>query len=137
MRQTPAPPSNVQYTAGGTIGYKLRSQTLLGSFNRSIGDSYGLGSASTNVATAGWNWSVPGSSWSVSATYNYQQLNGSTLNGNESWRAVGSIARALSRHIFASLQYTYFKVPPTFSLGNGTIDEQSGISMSLAWAPSR
>jgi len=137
LRQPVATPKSVQYTASGSLGYKLRSHTLLGSFNRFIGDSYGAGAGSTNTATAGWTWKAPASSWSVSATYNYQQLNGSALVGNESWRAVGGIARALGPHVFASVQYTYFKLPPTFSLGNGIIDAQSGVTMSLSWTPSQ
>jgi hypothetical protein len=136
-RQIAATPSNVQYTTGGSLGYKIRSHTLLGSFNRMIGDSYGLGSGSTNVATAGWTWRAPGSSWSVSATYNYQQLNGSALLTSESWRATGGIARALSPHVFVTVQYAYFKLPPTFLPANGTLDAQSGVTMSLSWSPSQ
>jgi hypothetical protein len=137
LRQTAAPPRNVQYTAGGSMGYKLRSHTLLGSFNRMIGDSYGLGAGSTNAATAGWTWRAPGSSWSVSASYNYQQLNGSALLTNESWRATGGIARALSSHLFITVQYAYFKLPPTFLQANGSLDTQSGVTMSLSWSPSQ
>ena len=107
-----ATPRNVQYTSGGSVGYKLRSHTLLGSFDRSVGDSYGLGSASTNTATAGWAWKAPGGSWSLSANYGYQQLNNSALRGGESWRATGGIARALSSHMFISVQYVYFTFPP-------------------------
>jgi len=136
QRQLVARPKSLQYTASGSLGYKVRSQTLLGAFSRSIGDAYGLGAGSTNSATAGWTWQVPGSSWSVSATYNYQQLNGSTTFADASWRAVGGISRALSAHISVSANYTYFNLPPAFSLVKGMEGAQSGVIMSLFWSPS-
>jgi hypothetical protein len=137
QRQTAATPKNVQYTAGGSVGYKLRSHTLLGSFNRLVGDSYGLGSASTNTATAGWTWKTPGGSWSFSANYGYQQLNDSALRGGESWRAMGGIARALNTHMFVSVQYVYFTFPPNLVLVAGNLGTQSGATMSLSWSPSQ
>ena len=139
LRQTTAATSgiNPQYTAGGSIGYKLRSHTLLASFDRSIGDSYGLGSASTSGATAGWVWKAPGSSWSLSANYGYQQLNASAVRSNESWRATGGIARALDAHMFISLQYAYFTFPPSVLLLNEVLGTQSGVTMSLSWSPSQ
>jgi hypothetical protein len=137
VRQTAATPQNAQYLAGGSIGYKLRSHTLLGSFNRSIGDSYGLGSGSTNAATAGWAWKSPGSSWSLSATYGYQQLNGSAQSAYESWRATGGIARALNAHLFISVQYAYFTLPPNLALVAGMLGAESGVTMGLSWTRSQ
>jgi hypothetical protein len=137
LRQASAKPNTVQYTVGTSVGYKLRSHTLLGSFNRLTGDTYGLGSDSTNAAAAGWTWKAPGSSWSVSADYSYQQLNGSVLRGNESWHATGGIARSLSPTVYVSVQYVYFKLPPTMFLGSGTLDGQSGVTMSVSWSPSQ
>ena len=81
-------------------------------------------------------WQVPGSSWSVSATYNYQQLNGSAAFADASWRAVGGISRQLIAHISVSANYTYFNLPPTFSRVNGMEGAQSGVMMSLFWSPS-
>jgi hypothetical protein len=137
LRQTVATKSNVQYTAGGSLGYKLRAHTLLGSFNRSLGDSYGLGAASTNAATAGWAWKAPGSSWSLSANFGYQQLSGSAVRGYESWRATGGIARALNAHVFMSVQYAYFTLPSNLVLVGEMLGAQSGVTMNLSWSPSQ
>ena len=67
LRLTVAAPRNVQYTAGGSIAYKVSAHTLIASFDRELADSYGLGSASTDAAMGGWAWKVRGSSWSLSA----------------------------------------------------------------------
>jgi hypothetical protein len=135
-RQAVATSANVQYTAGGGIGYKVRTHTLLASFDRSLADAYGLGSTSTDSATAGWTWKVPGSSWSLSANYGYQRLNGGVLRGNESWRATGGIARALNQHTFVSLQYAYFTAPANLAALAGVTGAENAVTVSLSWSPS-
>lgn len=137
LRQTIPVKNNIQYTGGGSLGYKLRSHTLLASLNRSLGDSYGLGSASTDAATVGWAWKAPGSSWSLSANFGYQQLRGSAVRGYESWRATGGIARALNAHMFVSLQYAYFTLPSNLVLSSEMLGAQSGVTMNLSWSPSQ
>ena len=130
-RETVAVPRNVQYTAGGSLGYKVRSHTLLASFTRSLGDSYGTGSSSTDAAMAGWSWKAPGSLWSLSANYGYQRLNGGVEQGNDSWRATGGIARALSQHVFVSLQYAYFKVPASLAALTALTGAENAVMVGL------
>ena len=136
-RETVAVPRNVQYTAGGSLGYKVRSHTLLASFTRSLGDSYGTGSSSTDAAMAGWSWKAPGSLWSLSANYGYQRLNGGVARGDESWRATGGIARALSQHVFMSVQYAYFTFPANLAALTGTLGAESAVMVGLSWSPSQ
>jgi hypothetical protein len=136
-RQTVATPSNPPYTAGGSIGYKVRSHTLIASFDRSLADTYGLGSTSTDSAMAGWSWKAPGSLWSLSANYGYQRLNGGVEQGNDSWRATGGIARALSQHVFVSLQYAYFKVPASLAALTALTGAENAVMVGLSWSPSQ
>ena len=136
-RQTVATPSNLPYTAGGSIGYKVRSHTLIASFDRSLADSYGLGSTSTDSAMAGWAWKAPGSLWSLSANYGYQRLNGGIERGNESWRATGGIARALSQHLFISLQYAYFTSPANLAALAALTGAENAVMVGLSWSPSQ
>ena len=136
-RQTVATPSNLPYTAGGSIGYKVRSHTLIASFDRSLADSYGLGSTSTDAAMAGWAWKAPGSLWSLSANYGYQRLNGGIERGNESWRATGGIARALSQHLFISLQYAYFTSPANLAALAALTGAENAVMVGLSWSPSQ
>jgi hypothetical protein len=136
LHQTVATPRNVQYTAGGSIGYKVRSHTLLASFDRFLADSYGLGSTSTDSAMAGWAWKVPGSLWSLSSNFGYQKLNGGLLRGNESWRVTGGIARALNQHTFMSVQYAYLTSPANWGASAGLTGAENALTVSLSWSPS-
>jgi hypothetical protein len=136
LHQTVATPSNIPYTAGGSIGYKMHSHTLITSFDRSLADSYGLGSTSTDSAMAGWAWKAPGSLWSLSANFGYQRLNGVLVLRNESWRATGGIARSVNSHVFMSLQYAYLEAP-SIQGTVGPLGAQSAVIMSLTWSPSQ
>jgi hypothetical protein len=136
-RETFAQPQKPQYTAGGGMGYKLRSHTLLASYTRSIGDAYGLGAGTTSSATAGWAYKLPGSRWSLSASYGYQRTDGSAQYNTESWRASGGIARALTNHVFFSVQYAYFTFPAVQGSLTGLLGAESAVSMGLTWSPSQ
>jgi hypothetical protein len=136
-RSTFAAPQRPQYSAAGSLGYKMRSHALLASYNRSIGDAYGLGAGTTSAATAGWVWKAPGSKWSLSANYGYQRTDGSSLQNTESWRGSGGIARALSSHTFLSVQYGYLTFPPIQGALAGLQSAQSGVSVGLSWSPSQ
>jgi len=136
-RRAFAAPATPQYTAGGAIGYKLRSHTMLASYDRSIGDAYGLGAGTTSAATAGWAWKSPGSKWSLHADYGYQRTDGSHLLNTESWRATGGLARSLTNHMFLSVQYSYFTYPPIQGSVAGLLGAESGVSMGLTWSPSQ
>jgi hypothetical protein len=137
LRQTVATPSGIQYTAGGSLGYKIHAHTLIASVDRSLADSYGLGSVSTDSAMAGWSWKAPGSAWSLSANFGYQRLNGGILLGNDSWRATGGIARALNRHFFMSAQYAYFTSPANLAALAGLTGAESAATVGLSWSPSQ
>jgi len=137
VRQTFATPRNLQYTVGGGIGYKLRSHSLIASADRSLADSYGLGSSSTDSVMVGWVFKAPGSSWSLSANYGYQRLNDSILRGYESWRATGGIARALNQHMFISMQYAYFTSPAGLVGLSGITGAENAATVSLSWSPSQ
>jgi hypothetical protein len=137
IRQAVATPANLQYAAGGSIGYKVRTHTLLASFDRSIADTYGLGSNSTDSAMAGWAWRAPGSLWSLSANYGYQRLNGGVLRGDESWRATAGIARVLNQHTFVSVQYSYFTSPVSLARLIAVQGPESAVMVSLSWSPSQ
>lgn len=128
---------NVQYTAGAGIGYKVRTHTFIGSFDRSLADAYGLGASSTRAASAGWVWKAPGSMWSLSANFGHQQLSGSPIQNTATWRATGGIARALTAHVFMSVQYAYFTLPPRLELATAAMASESGVNVGVTWSPSQ
>jgi hypothetical protein len=66
-QQTYLAPSTVQYLFGGSLGFKTYAHTFLVSYNRTLGDAYGLGSGATSSAMGAWHWKVPGQAWVLSA----------------------------------------------------------------------
>ncbi len=135
-RQTYATPAPVQYTYGGTAGFKTSAHTFLASCDRSLGDAYGLGSDSTGTATGAWNWRRPGSQWSISGSGGYQDLHNQTFQNTRSWRAGTGVARALRQHVSFSVQYIYFEMPANFQTV-GVKTSEHGATISLTWSPSQ
>lgn len=126
---------STQAVGGGSLGFKTRAHTFLASYDRSVGDIYGLGSSTTSGATGAWNWHAPGSGWAASASFGYQVLNGSSFQNTESWHGGASMGRSLGPHMFASVQYVYTKFPSNIQLAGGNFEE-SGVLVALTWSPS-
>jgi hypothetical protein len=128
-------PHNVQYLGSGSLGYKTGSHNFIGTYSRTAGDGYGLGSASTSSATAAWNWRRPASTWSVFMNLGYQKLQNATFHTPESWQAGGGLGKALSSHISMSLQYGYLTFPAAINVPGNDLTE-SGVVLSINWSPS-
>jgi len=133
-RQQFAQPEAKQYLFGGTLGFKTSSHTFVGSYDRTLGDPYGLGSGTTGTASGAWNWVRPGSGWAASAAASYQQLNNPTFVNTGSWRLQGSVSRSLTRSIQLSWQYIYFQIPLGLTVG-GQDQTEHGVLVSLSWKP--
>jgi hypothetical protein len=128
-------PTGPQYVAGGSVGYKLRTQTLLATAGRSISDTYGLGSSATLSASGAWNWSRPGSSWTVSANFGEQRLVGPGFLPIDSWRVTAGLSRRVGTHAFVSTEYAYLSAVHLV----GIVTPQHGQHMlraTLSWVPS-
>lgn len=134
-RQTYTAPGGVQYLYGASIGFKTQTQTFLVSYNKSLGDAYGLGSGSTSAATGAWSWRRPGSTWSVSAGGGYQELNNHTFSNTRGWVANAGVAKKLSPHFFLSAQYMYFRLPQNIN-AVALESSENGVSVGMTWSPS-
>jgi hypothetical protein len=128
-------PKSLQYTAAASLGYKTTSNTFLVSYNRSIGDTYGLGAATTSAANGAWNWRRPGSTWSVFSSFGYQELGGSTFSNTRSWRGSGGLAKGLGPHVFVNVQYSYSQLPSNLAVSGANLN-QNGVVVSASWSPS-
>lgn len=134
-QQVYAAPSAVQHFYGGSLGFKTIAHTFVVSYNRTLGDSYGLGSGTTSAAMGAWNWRPPGSRWSMSASWGYQELNNPTFPNTRSWLVGGGVARALAPHLFMSAQFMYFQLPANVKTAVGELSE-NGVNVGLTWSPS-
>lgn len=129
-------PSAIQYLYGGSLGFKTYTQTFLVSYNRSLGDTYGLGSSTTSVASAAWTWRRPGATWSLTANGGYQELNNATFLNTRGWHAGAGITKRIGVHTTVGVQYIYVELPVNISL-NGNESSQNGVSVSANWAPAQ
>jgi hypothetical protein len=116
----------------GSLGYKTFSHTLLGSYDRTVSDAYGLGATTSSSASGSWLWQRPGSDWSLSASGGWQRLEG-TLEGTATgWRTTAGIGRSLG-HVVLLMEYAYLKYSgiqrqtPFLS--------QSAVRVSMRWRP--
>jgi hypothetical protein len=135
-RQLYGKPKTMQHLYGGSLGFKTTSHTFLAAYDRSLGDVYGFGSGATGTGTGAWNWRRLGSGWSMSASASYQQLDNSTFSNTTSWRTSAALSRSFGRQVSMNCQYVYFQLPMDISTP-GMEREQSGVIVSLSWAPRR
>ncbi|HZR63557.1 MAG TPA: hypothetical protein VFA85_00320 [Terriglobales bacterium] len=134
VQQTFSIPSKPLPAGGGSLGFKTLSSTVLGSFDRSVSDSYGLGAASTSSATVAWRWARPNRAWSFESSVSWQQLQGNTLANTSGWQLAIGAGRKLGPHLALLTQYTYLNYSGGLTTGVYSLS-QSAARVSLVWSP--
>jgi hypothetical protein len=119
---------------GGSLGYKTRSHSFLVSYDRSVGQSYGVGAADMTTTNAAWHWSLPGRNWGLSSNYMRQQFTGGGFGDVTGWRAAAGVTRRMGQHAMLETAYTYASYYSNSPLSpyNST---QSAVRVSVMWAP--
>lgn len=114
-----------------SLGFRTLSNTILGSYSRTVSDSYGLGATATTAATGSWRWGRPGRAWWIESTGGWQRLGGSALFSSSGWRFEGGYGRALRNRVALLTQYVFLHysqqlatVPPL---------SQSAVRVSMVW----
>jgi hypothetical protein len=135
IRQTAFALSTKPHPAGGgSLGFKTFSHTLLGSYDRTVSDSYGLGASTTSSATAAWQLRRPGSTWSLDSSVGWQQLGGNALTSTSGWHASAGFGRAIGTHVSLLTQYTYLYYSGQLQKSAYSLS-QSAVRISLVWNP--
>ena len=116
---------------GGTVGLRNFSHSILGTYERTAGDSYGIGATSTSSATVSWRWSRPGRPWWVESGVTWEQLQGSALSEMSGWRTTSGFGRAVGSHATLLTEYVYLRYSGR-QIGNGSFSE-SAVRVSMAW----
>jgi len=120
--------------AGGSLGYKTFSQSFLGSFDRTVSDSYGLGAATTSSAGVSWRGSRPGRAWWLESSAGWTQLQGNGVGNTSGWRATAGFGRTMGAHLVLFTQYAY--VSYSGKLQNTRYgQDQSAARVSVVWSP--
>jgi opacity protein-like surface antigen len=128
-----AVPTKPHPAFGGSLGFKTFSNTFLGSYDRMVSDSYGLGAATSSSSGGSWRWQRPDRAWSVYSGFTWEQLQGNGQD-NSGWRATAGLGRAFGSHITMAVEYAYLQYSGRYQ--NQAIDEsQSAVRVSVVWIP--
>jgi hypothetical protein len=120
---------------GGSLTYKTLSHTFLGSFDRGVSDSYGLGAATSSTANAAWHWRRAGNSWGLDSSFSWQQLQGSNALANTSgWSTTAGLTRAIGPHVVLLTQYVHLTYTGGL-LAAAYHYSQDAIRVSISWTP--
>ena len=121
---------------GSSLGYKTFAHTFLGSFDRTVSDSYGLGASTTSTAGGSWRWGRPGSGWWLDSGFNWQRLqgNGSALSNTSGWHASAGLNRAIGIHIVLLTQYVHLNSTGGLRAAAYHLS-QDAVRVSLAYTP--
>jgi hypothetical protein len=127
-------PRTKNVIGGGSLGFRTYQHTLLGSYERTSMDNYGLAIGTNTSLTAAWNWHRPGSRWNVFTSYGQQQVRNTGYTSLSGWQASGGIAQALNSHMQMTTQYVYLRNSGEY-LGNVTNLALHSVRVSLNWTP--
>lgn len=122
-----------QPVMNASLGVHIHSHTIIGSYGRSVSDSYGLGANNTNSASGTWKWHKPGRGWWMDSTLSWQQLSGSAFANISGWRVENRYGRALGSHTALIAQYVYLRYSQ--QLASIPALTQNAVRVSLVWNP--
>ena len=134
QQQTTLPLTTKPHPAfGGSLGFKTFSNTFLGSYDRSVSDSYGLGASNSSSSGGSWHWQRPDRTWWIESAFSWEQLQGTGQN-TSGWRATAGLGRAVGTRIALVMQYTYLKYSGQFQDQANNLS-QSAVRVSMVWTP--
>jgi hypothetical protein len=115
----------------GRLGYKTFSHTLLGSYGRTVSDSYGLGATTNSSATASWQWKRPGRNWGLAASFEWQRLAGTLIGDGTGWHSTAGVSRSLG-HVVLLMEYAYLS---SSGLQQQAPFQSHSVRVSTSWRP--
>jgi hypothetical protein len=135
VRETVQLPRGPQYLAGGSIGFRAQSNTVLLAVNRTFGDNFGIGAASTVSASIAWVWNPMHRSWSVQTSASSQRFQGQGIRALNTWQGMFAVSKSLGQYLSSTIEYAYARYE-TGSAIQGVIAPHA-VRASLVWTPFR
>jgi hypothetical protein len=129
-----APSQGLHPAGGGSLGFRTFAHTLLGSFDRTVSDQYGVGASTSSTASATWRWRRPGLGWWLESGFSWQELRGSGTYDTSAWRGTGGLGAPLGTHAAVLLQYVYLDSAALVDRRNYS-QSQSALRVSIIWTP--
>jgi len=124
----------VKPVGGASLAFRTNAQTIMGSIERTVADSFGLGAATTTSSAVSWYWKRPGRAWWIESGASWQQLQGNGLAQLSGLRASAGVGRNFGRQLVLVTQYAYLdylsqQQAAAYRQG------QSAVRVSLVWTP--
>jgi len=132
VRNTAVLTTAPQPVGSASLGFTTNSHKFLGSYERTVSDSLGLGANTTSGATGSWRWARPGRSWWIENSVTWQQLAGAGFANMSGWRVQSGFGRVLvGNHIALLTQYVYLHYSQQMT--NFPPLTQSAVRVSFVW----
>jgi hypothetical protein len=135
VRQVGSVPQGIQYVAGGSLGYKFKSQTLVAAVDRSISDSFAIGAGSSITTMGVWRWDPVRSNWLFDVGIDQQIFSNPNAPSFNSWRAYATAGRMIGRQLQISGQYIKASYGGSFGQLQSYKLSLDGVRVSLYWTP--
>jgi hypothetical protein len=126
--------TGLQKVYGGSLGYRTDSQTLVGSYLRSVADTFGIGASGSDSVSAAWNWKRPGSTFSLTGSFGYSRPVGSQFSDFHTWIGQAGVSKIIDKHFVTTVAYSYSQYPLLTALQNPTAS-QNGVLLAVSWSP--
>jgi hypothetical protein len=129
-------PPVLQAVYGGSIGYGLRSASILATYNRSSSDQgSGLIGTNTNMS-ASWRWHPVRSNWATGAGFLRNETTSTGFTTISGWSLNASVSRRLPVNLVMTAVYTYTNSRGNY-LGIPSHLLVDGFRVSFGWTPNR
>lgn len=123
------------WVGGGSLGFQTYRHKLVGSYDRTAADRFGLAVGTVTSLSAGWNWHLPGSAWNVSTGFGQQSIRRAGFASLSGWSASGGVSRNLGSQARLTLQYVYLSSTGHYLGGPVNSLEMHSVRASLSWSP--
>jgi hypothetical protein len=133
--RSPQPrPMRPDWIAGGSIGARAASHSVMLDVNRTFGDGFGVGAYESRTASAVWQWGRMRSRWSLYAMYSVHEVLGGSVRTAWGWRGNVGFGRVLGAGFVATTDLGYMNYYGTV-IGSKYRLELQAVRVSLNWVP--
>lgn len=132
LRQSLSIRGGPQYLAGGWLGFQVRPHTFLASYERTAGDSFGLGSLTSTSTNGSWRWSDR--NWTLTGTVGHQILQGGVFDNLQGLVFGAGVTRRLTRRTSLLTEYAYLRNRGRATISSSRLEIHS-VRLMLTWSP--
>jgi hypothetical protein len=128
-------PGTLTFSGSGSLGFRSRIHSLVGSYSRRAGDAYGVGAGSTSIAQVSLSTARPGRSWSTFTGASWQAMQQSIFGSIRTWQVQGGYTQFLGSHVSISTSIAYMDITNPSAPGLDTALSGYHARVVMSWRP--